>query len=84
MEPKDRQSQDLSPAVKGDRGMWPAALGPWSGLRDGHLQDCNNQGHPISRVMIQSALGWVHCCTWGTLAPLFSNLIQHLNNQNYI
>lgn len=69
MEPKDRQSQDLSPAVEGDRGMWPAALGLWSGLGDGHLQDsnnqidlqdCNNQGHPISRVMIQSALGWVH------------------------
>lgn len=38
-----RQSQDLSPAGQGGRSMWPATLGPLSGLGEGWPQDYKNQ-----------------------------------------
>lgn len=78
-----RQSWDPSPVGKGGRGLWSAVIGPplrsrrWSiaGLQ-------TDPGTHSSGALIQSALGWGHQFTRGTLVPLLSHLIQHLNNQN--
>lgn len=59
MEPKDRESQEQSPAGQGGRGVWPATLGPWLGLGNGQPQASATdrpRGTPFQEA-IQSALG---------------------------
>lgn len=79
MEPKDstRSSYQLAKEAEA-HGQLPQGLhqllemvGPRTAVTR------QTQGHHISRV-IQSAPGWGHSLTWGTLAPLLSTLITSI------